>query len=156
MIEVQRISSISFKELVELRSTLHALSYKEFVCSYCQGKYANRPDAEFMLEKIKKQKGCEVVGPDERHFIMQGETQLRYNTCIGNFVSDSSIYWIHSYNHFEAGTMPFSGGYMDQPAKIIDIMNVIGAHKNEQIQKQTQRRKQSSRNNVRMIKRGRQ
>lgn len=141
--------------MIELRSTLHALSNNDFICSICQGKYEARPDGKQMLEKVKRVKGCESITSNLRHFIIQGNTKLSYNTCIGNFVNDSSIYWINFYNHFEKGVMPFGGGYMDQPAKVIDVMSVVGSHKSDELSKASQKRKQSSRQNVRMINRGR-
>ena len=48
--------------------------------------------------------------------------------------------------------MPFDGGYMDQPAKFIDVMGVVGSHKMEQIKDQANKQKMSSRNNVRNIR----
>lgn len=143
MLEVEKISSLSYQEHVELRSTLHALTNREFICSVCQGKYASRTDAQAMLEKVKRTKGCEVPHPQPVHRIAQSGLKLNYSSCIGNFFSPSAMHWVGYYNAFEKGVMPFPGGYMDQPAKLIDVMSVIGNHKQEEMVKNAHAQKQA-------------
>lgn len=144
MQEVDKISSISYKEHIELRSTLHALTNRDFICSKCQSKHASRTDAEEMLAKTKRIKGCEVPHAVAIHKIRQGAVSINYKSCIGNFFSYSSMNWINFYNSFEQGVLPFEGGYMDQPSKFIDVMNIIANHKQEQIIDNAQKQKIAS------------
>lgn len=141
MNEVDRISSISHKEHVELRSTLHALTNRDFICSQCQAKYANSPEQS---EKYRRIKGCEKQLPMPVHKIRQGQIGLQYLSCIGNYFSYSSMTWINFYNSFEQGVLPFEGGYMDQPSKFIDVMNIVGNYKQEQMLVNAQKQKQAA------------
>lgn len=52
--------------------------------------------------------------------------------------------WINFYNSFEQGVLPFEGGYMDQPSKFIDVMNIIANHKQEQILENAQKQRQAA------------
>lgn len=144
MLEVEKISSLSYKEHVELRSTLHALTNRDFICSQCIGKFNSRADGKAMLEKVKRTKGCETPHSMAVHKIVQGGTRLNYNSCIGNFFSYSAMHWVGFYSSFEQGVMPFSGGYMDQPAKFIDVMNIVASHKQDEILRNAQAQKQAA------------
>lgn len=144
MREVDKISSMSYQEHIELRSTLHALTNREFICSTCQSKYSNRTDAQEMLAKVKRVKGCEIPHKVAVHRITQCGVRLNYASCIGNFFSFSAMNWISFYNSFENGVMPFSGGYMDQPSKFIDVMNVVGSYKQEEMLKSAKQQKQAA------------
>ncbi len=145
MLEVDKISSMSHREHIELRSTLHALTNRKFVCSTCQSNYANRTDSAQMLAKTKQVNGCEVPHKVAVHRIVQGNTRLNYSSCIGNFFSYSAMGWINFYNSFEQGVMPFAGGYMDQPAKFIDVMNVVSGFKQDEMIRNAQAQKQANR-----------
>ena len=145
MIEVDKLSSLSHKEHVELRSTLHALTNRDFICSQCQGKFVSRRDAEEMLAKTKRIKGCETPHKVAVHRIRQGDTKLNYSSCIGNFFSFSAMSWINFYNSFEQGVLPFQGGYMDQPSKFIDVMNIVSNYKQEEMVRSAQAQKQAMR-----------
>lgn len=145
MYEVDKISSMSYREHIELRSTLHALTNRDFICSTCQSKHSNRPDAQAILDKSKKIKGCTQPLPVAIHKISQGQTRLNYSSCIGNFFSFSAMSWINFYNSFEQGVMPFGGGYMDQPSKFIDVMNIVGSYKQDEMIKSAKQQKNSAR-----------
>lgn len=145
MHEVDKISSLRVSEHVELRSTLHALTNRDFICSTCQSRFKGRQDEAVQIEKWKKVKACEEMSPEPRHFVGQGQIRLKFRSCIGNYFSPSAMHWINLYNAFEGGTMPFQGGYMDQPSKVIDVMNIIGNHKHEEMLKAAKQQKQASR-----------
>lgn len=149
MREVDNISSISYREHVELRSTLHALTNRDFICSQCQSKHSNRADHKEMLEKTKRIKGCTTPHTMPVHKISQGGVRVSYASCIGNYFSFSAMGWVNFYNSFEKGVMPFSGGYMDQPAKLIDVMNIIGSYKQDEMIRNAQAQKQAQRTRAR-------
>lgn len=136
---------MTMKEHIELRSTLHALSNRDFICSQCQSKYTNRQDATAMLEKVKRIKGCTKPHSAPVHQIRQGKISLAFRDCIGNYFSYSAMSWINFYNAFEKGAMPFPGGYMDQPSKLIDVMNLISNHKQDEMLKAAQAQKIAAR-----------
>ena len=54
---------------------------------------------------------------------------IKYNRCIGNFHSDAAVNWIQFHEQWKVGAMPFSGNYFDQPAKAIEVMNIINNYK---------------------------
>lgn len=78
-----------------------------------------------MLEKERKLLGCYNSYNEPIH----ETSDLRYTRCIGNFNSDSASSWIESSDFFEKGIMPFQGGYMEQPAKVIEVMRIIRSFK---------------------------
>ena len=54
---------------------------------------------------------------------------MEYHRCIGNFFRDDAIGWIEFHQKWDQGVMPYPGAYADQPAKVIEIMRVIGNYK---------------------------
>ena len=145
MREIENISHLTISDTIELRSTLHAISNQDFICSNCLSKYKNRQDAVVMTEKHTKAKGCKEIRKESIFKIRQERMVLNYKTCPGNFFSYSAMSWVNMFNHFEKGVMGFPGSYVEQPNKFIDAMSVIQSHKNEQIEIETERQKARNR-----------
>jgi len=56
---------------------------------------------------------------------MRVETALKFNGCVGNYTSYSVNYFIDLFHKFESGVLPFKGTFGQQPAKIIEVFQVI-------------------------------
>ena len=130
---------------------MHAIYNSQFQCEKCLSKYAHRTDATTMTEKIRKTKGCYDHYSTPIHTVQQAVT-LKYKTCIGNFYSYPVVSWAGAHAQYEKGIMPFKGGYMEQPAKAIDILNIISELKNQQKELLNEQAKSRSRNKVRSIR----
>lgn len=100
------------------------MSNPDFICNTCIGKYEDRPQ---LLEKRKRTKGCEQHYAVPIHTIIQDNKVMRFTNCIGNYVSMSAVTFIEATRGFENGVMPFAGGYMEQPNKIMEIFRIIQA-----------------------------
>jgi hypothetical protein len=119
---IDAISSLTVMEWVQLKSTLISVHNPRFDCHKCAEKYPGRPE---LLKKERTILGCFGIREQPIHKI-EG---INYYTCIGNFCDESAISWVEAHSQFELGVMPFEGGYMDQPAKAIETMRVIGNYK---------------------------
>lgn len=140
-----QISTLTYSDDIYLHSTLHALSNQDFICSTCMSRYKDRPA---MAAKWRKTKGCEEIipGPLPLHTVNKDAFRIKYNTCIGNFFAPSVVMWIEAYRKFDKGIMPYSGGYMEQPNKAIEILRVIEAdfQTKAQVERSKNRRAQST------------
>ncbi len=81
---------------------------------------ANKDAYDRSLAKLQYQKGCVLPSQTKYHV-----DNLKFNRCIGNFYSQSGAMLIDFYYKYKEGVMPYEGALMDQPAKIIDVFNII-------------------------------
>lgn len=140
--QINELSNLTTREWVQVKATLHALADKRFSCESCLTQYQNRADFESMTQKLRDSKGCATLLPQPAHQI---ENSIKFSSCIGNFVMPGIYPWLEAHAYFERGILPFPGSLMDQPAKVIQLFNVIDGYKNAQATKQAEelRRKQS-------------
>jgi len=110
---------------VELRATLAALDDKRFNCEECLKRYDGHQDAAGMTKRLRQSMACQETRKEPLHRLGK---DLSFATCPGNFYSAQATHWISVHRKFEAGVMPYPGGLLDQPAKAIEIMNVISSH----------------------------
>jgi hypothetical protein len=61
---------------------------------------------------------------------------LEYSTCVGNFVSESALFWIEAEARYNQGILPYPGSLSEQPAKVLEIFGCIAAHKQDKLEKQ--------------------
>jgi len=115
-------------EWVEIKATLHAIENDRFNCSKCLTKYSGREDGSAMTERVRQASGCYGAKGATLHSI--GD-EIRFSTCIGNFYRPQVASLMESHRKFEAGTLPYAGGLMDQPNKVIEIFGVLTAHRLE-------------------------
>lgn len=81
-------------------------------------------------DRKRKSKGCF----DDTTKTYQVEN-VKFYTCIGNLVKPID-YLLESFIQYEKGIMPFSGGLLEQPSKIIEVFNIIAHLKYEHLAKQ--------------------
>lgn len=82
------------------------------------------------FESYKKVKGC--ISTPKTNYQIEG---FKINKCLGNFASREVYAFIEMHKLYEKGVMPFGGSMADQPAKLIDLFNIIGQLKNEHQEK---------------------
>lgn len=125
---IDEISGLKISEWIEIRATLHAIENDQFNCSKCLTKYASRKDGEEMTEAMRKAKGCREVKEAALHSL--GD-EITFRTCPGNFYRPQVVSLLEASRKFEAGVMPYAGGLMDQPNKVVEIFGVMTAHRME-------------------------
>lgn len=97
----------------------------KYRCDDCKLKYKG--------EKFIKQQefmACNYESKDSRHgytpdFNNKGNPKILYNKCIGNYYNG---YWssiINYYERYSNGIMPFNDGFMNLPAKFVDVMSLV-------------------------------
>ena len=140
--EIFKVSSLTLREWVELKATLRAIEDDRYNCQKCLARYKGRPDGEQMLGKVQANMGCREVKAQVIHRI--GD-DLGFKTCIGNFARPQLHAFIGAQRRFEQGMMPYSGGLMEQPAKIIEIFGVIESHNAERAERERAKAELASR-----------
>jgi len=99
-----------------------ALEPKKFNCNQCAASYK-----EINKAAKRKPKGCY----DYSTRVYKIENVL-YKSCIGNY-NNSMDFLLEAFSFYEKGMLPFKGTLAEQPAKIIDIFNIIEQRRNEKI-----------------------
>lgn len=87
-----------------------------------------------------KRKACSVVSEKE---IFQIDNRLFYKLCPANYWNASSQELIGIYGKFDKGLLPYKGGIMEQPAKFIEVMDLIESltiKQQEEMSKKAQRK----------------
>jgi len=139
---VMQISTLSEDEIVQLKSTLHALNDKRFMCGDC----VNSHEGE-LLQKKQAQMACKVDAHEYGlHTIQDSNKTFLFKRCIGNYFNQHVLSWLSIYRSYEKGALPYSGGHQDQPNKAMDIISLIEESKNiDQIKRmEDQKRKMRS------------
>jgi hypothetical protein len=139
--EVQKISSVTLDEWIILISTLYSIEEEKFDCSKCLKKYAQRTDYEAMTAKLRLSKSCESFQSQPVHQIEAEGVRLSFTTCIGNFKRPSMLRWVEAHRQYQTGILPFSGGFLDQPNKVIEIFNLISSEQNRRREAQVQKQR---------------
>lgn len=70
---------------------------------------------------MEKENGCGVYRHEHRYDI----DGIRYHECVCGFRNPSIGLYLDLEDKFSKGVLPFEGAYMDQPAKVIEIINRI-------------------------------
>ncbi len=110
---------------------------REYQCTFCLKKYRGREDYEKITQANRTRKGCFGIIPNTLHKF----EDLEYSTCVGNFVSESALFWVEAEARYNQGVMPYPGSLVEQPAKVLDIFSCIAAHKQDKLEKQQQAQK---------------
>jgi hypothetical protein len=139
-------------EWVQIKSTLHALENKQYLCSECITQYRGRPDQAEMDRKNRASKACEDVR--EKPFIsIDGE--IGFKTCVGNFYTAAVIPWLEANQAYQKGILPFPGSLSEQPNKAMEIMRLVGINQSERTDRQIKKMEQSRIKGRKPVARGR-
>jgi hypothetical protein len=143
---IQDLSGVTINEWVEIRSTLTAIDQDKFNCMKCQAKYESRADGEQMLAKVKANMGCTEMKQQPIHKI---GAEVSFRSCIGNFVKPQVYALISAHHRYTQGVMPYAGGYMEQPAKIMDVFGIIDQHRAEVAELEREKAERAARGGAR-------
>lgn len=107
-------------------------------CTRCKIKYKNRPE---MQEKLFEQKLCRETSTIHRfvsktRHLMLGYPVVKFFTCPANLQDNHVFGLIKAHSMYENGIMPYAGGLLEQPAKFVEVMDLVHnlkeSHKMEQ------------------------
>lgn len=134
---ILQISGLTDSERVEILANFEIAAEKTFQCEACM---ATRPPRE------RTKKGCQ--GPGKGVAIWRltvGEKPLYdISTCLGNFWNPGVMHWMQVHQQFKAGILPFEGPLLDQPAKVMDIFDLLGTLENELFEKKQKEAKKKN------------
>lgn len=133
-----RISTLTTKEEVLVRSTIHALNNDKFLCYACHTRYPSKEK----IETYKEQYRCEKPASFNVHEFVQNGVRYKFNRCIGNYFSTAAVSWLETTNQMDKGILPYPGGYLNQPNKAIEVMRII---KGEQLALSRKREEEQAR-----------
>lgn len=100
-----------------------AWTEEDFQCQKNERLLVNRKDAEIAILNRRKEKGCGVLNPNRA--IQVGEYEFHSCLCHGNFRHPSMDFILGAYNSYRVGLLPFEGAYADQPAQIMELLQLI-------------------------------
>lgn len=131
VLEARKLSELTFREEVTLRTTLEAVYAKQYQCGYCLNQFKNRPNGEELLEATKKQKACQSPSDKPLHSVRDRVGELRFRRCPGNFVSSWGMALITAHDAWERGIPYCAGGFINQPSKVLQAFEIIELWKAE-------------------------
>lgn len=121
------ISSISDMEYVKIVSSFLTMAEPRFKCNICKKKYIREPKKQELLFKqnaCKDEMPMPVLKYTPTH-TMSGYTPILYNRCPANFSDFGYMEIINLYSHYAKGIMPYDGGLLNQPAKFVEVMELV-------------------------------
>ena len=124
---IKSISTVTDKDYSELVSTFMTLTTPKYRCSDCIRKYKGD---EVKSDKLKEQNACNYLTEKPRHKYTAGHNNkgnpgVNYFTCVGNYYFPEWSGLISYFQTYSKGILPFEGGMYDQPAKFVELMNLI-------------------------------
>lgn len=124
---IKQISTLTNKDYIEIVSTFITLTQPRYRCFDCKNKYKN--DKEKASKNFEAM-ACNYMATKARHgykpdFNNKGNPAIEYFNCIGNHYYGQWSGIINYYPKWEKGILPFSGGYSEQPAKFVEIMDLV-------------------------------
>jgi hypothetical protein len=133
-------------EYAQIVATLEA-DFQEhshmFSCHDCWTQFDHHPgEAKIeLLHKAQKLKGCR----NDRHKPYVFEN-LEFHRCPGNFVGSDVKQLLVQFQNYERGVLPFGGSLGEQPAKIVELFNLINGYRSVKIvQKHEEQKREQAR-----------
>ena len=136
--KIMSISSVTDADYIEIVSTFMVATNHNFNCSMCKAKYPRQPEKR---EAMFEQKSCKKLAPKTRFSYkpkhsMAGNLTVGYSTCPANLFNSGTLSLINMVNDYDKGVLPYSGGVFEQPAKFVEVMELVHNLKEEYNQEQ--------------------
>lgn len=107
---------------------------EKFNCAKC----LNQKRPEHIIEKMRELKGCWQKSEKPRYEI----EEIKYYKCIGNYYTPEFTSIWSAFLLYKKGHMPFGGCLNDQPAKLVETMNILYNLETEYKEQERQKQKQ--------------
>lgn len=121
--QVLEISSLSEYDYALINATWLNLMDENFKCKKVEAELSKRSDAEIQIKIQRISKGCGVLSDSPKIEI----NHVGFHSCLchESFQHPQLGYFMSIYQNYEKGILPFSGGLMDQPAQIVELLGLI-------------------------------
>lgn len=127
------MSGVTSYDYIVTVSTFFSMIQREFNCSTCKVKYRGYAERQ---TKHQSRKGCfEAMGKPVMEYLpkhtMKGQSKILYYKCPSLFYDRGVAELIEFHHQWEKGIMPYNGGFMNQPAKFVELMDLVNNLKEE-------------------------
>ena len=136
------VSEVSNEEFVRLVSSYWYLADKNFNCRECK--------KQFSASVRDSRKAC--FTSRKKEYINYNDS-IKYFTCPSNHFNQAYASIIEMNRLFHDGTLPFEGGLLDQPSKIIEMFRIVDsldAERQKDIDRKQKWQKTQSKSNSRL------
>jgi len=130
-----RVSGASIYDYVTLNAQMRALYSDRYNCDEEVKKIESRMsrfpgrDAKDIIEKYRKSRGCGRVV--NRTIDRIGN--IKFNTCLCRIKHPLFDQLQTITDFYDKGGLPFDGSLMDQPAQVIELIEIMNSAKNREI-----------------------
>lgn len=123
------LSEVSLSDFALINATWLNNTNDKFKCKSIYELFGKRKDAELIIKTKKLEKGCEKIH-DRVKVEIDG---IGYRSCLchESFQHPYFNMFLNLSDNYEKGVLPFSGGILEQPAQIVEILNFIAKLKQE-------------------------
>ena len=124
---IKSISTITNKDYAEICSAFVTLTEPKYRCNDCKRKYSSDP---IKWKKHREHMACNYNAEKPRHFYRpdynnKGNPKVNYTKCIGNYYGSFWANLINYHPSYDKGLLPFEGSLMNQPAKFVEVMDLV-------------------------------
>lgn len=128
---IMELSSVSETERAEIMANFEIGSKKRYQCESC---------VRSITPPQRLKKGCEGCLPGRNFGLaLNGKLEYEVTTCLGNLWNPAVFQWMEAYSQFKQGILPFAGALQDQPAKVMDIFQLLGALEAERAEEENKK-----------------
>lgn len=115
-----RLNTLSEYETLQVTASIWSIFDDKWNCYTCVNSKVH--------ERLKTVKGC--ISTPRTNYKVEG---FKLNKCLGNFASKEIYAYFDMFKLYDKGIMPLGGAMIDQPAKLIDLFNMIDQLRAEKI-----------------------
>lgn len=117
------MSSVTNLNQAKILGHIRALYRDEYHCDkkIADVKRQHKNASEDYINSFKKARGCGVITKNLKEKI----NNIEYYTCLCEIEHEDTYFLLSMSRHFENGIMPFNGSLMDQPAQIIELLEMV-------------------------------
>lgn len=116
---------------MRIYASFYASTDSKWDCSKCL--HSDR-HPEHVVQRMREMKGC--WSGDKVLYTING---LEFKSCLGNYYSPEFNSIFMMFKMFKRGTMPYPGTLAEQPAKLVETMNIIynleAEHREKELEK---------------------
>lgn len=123
------ISSLADYDYALLNATWLSLTNEDFQCRKIEALYELRKDSEIVIKMRRIQQGCGVITDSPK--VEVGKIGYHSCLCHESFQHPLMGYLLSMYQNYEKGILPFSGGLLDQPAQVMEILSLLSTLQSE-------------------------
>lgn len=140
--KIDELSSITPHENIALTASYYYLAEDTFKCHEKEKRIART----LGKEKAKQQMETHGISKQEPRFTIDG---INFHKCVCQYRSNRLGFYLDLLDKQSKGILPFEGSYLDQPAKLIEIINRLDYVKTDiearRIQKQQKEQERKNR-----------